>query len=68
MTDQPREVIGVCGQIQVVGPNDKLLVVIPQGIVGYDAAIEIAKSLRATFGDRVFVMQGDVEIGVIQND
>lgn len=61
--EQRREVLGFDGQVVVVGPEDRLLVVLPETTV--EIAQEVSRKVREVFGDgRAVVLAGDVRIAV----
>lgn len=61
--EQRREVLGFDGQVVVVGPEDRLVVVLPQTTV--EIAQEVSRKVREVFGDgRSVVLAGDVRIAV----
>lgn len=68
MADEPRrEVLGFDGKVIVVGPTDKMLVVLPQGTT-VETAQKVIREMREIFGEgRTVVMAGDVKIGIQQS-
>lgn len=62
MSNEPREVIGVGGEIAILGPNDKLIVRLPAHSIS--VANDVAKGLNTLIPGRSIVLAGDIEITV----
>lgn len=59
MTGEPREVIGVSGEIMKLGPDETLIVRVPSDAPGI---LQTVEQLHAALPGRVLVFAGDVEL------